>query len=69
MQIFANGKRHFYPFMGFYMIHLRNEQHEQATVWIWHTRGKGLTFAFWISDRDCKGASVDDDEMTPKISL
>ena len=25
MQIFANGKQHFYPFMGFYMIHLKNQ--------------------------------------------
>ena len=30
---------------------------------------RGLTVAFRISDRDYKGASDDDDEETPKISL
>ena len=25
MQIFANGKRRFYSFMEFYVIHLKNE--------------------------------------------
>ena len=43
---------------------MMNSMHELAVVWIWLiTKKRGLTFAFWISDRDYKGASDNEETL------